>query len=150
VIKELFHIPRFGKAMRNAGYIEIDRQHHEKAMRSLDIAARKIREGKSVMSFPEGTRSTDGIIKPFKQGMFHFAIKAGVPIVPISIIGAGEIMPKRSLQINPGKIVMIIDRPIDVNDYSPENRQELIDRVRHVIIENCEKYKHRSKEKLPS
>jgi 1-acyl-sn-glycerol-3-phosphate acyltransferase len=150
VKKELFHIPLFGKAMRNAGYIEIDRKNHEKAMRSLDIAAWKMREGKSLMSFPEGTRSKDGTIKPFKQGMFHLALTSGIPIVPISIIGAGEIMPKRSLQIKPGKIVMVIDRPIDVNDYSPENRQELIDRVRHVIIENCEKYKHRSKEKLPS
>lgn len=150
VKKELFHIPLFGKAMRNAGYIEIDRQNHEKAMRSLDIAARKIQEGKSVMSFPEGTRSKDGTIKPFKPGMFHLALTSGIPIVPISIIGAGEIMPKRSLQIKPGKIVMIIDRPIDVKDYSPENRQELIERVRHVIIENCEKYKHRSQEKLPS
>ena len=141
VKKELFYIPLFGKAMRNAGYIEIDRQHHEKAMLSLDIAARKIREGKCVMSFPEGTRSKDGKINPFKQGMFYLAIKSGVPIVPISIIGAREIMPRRSLQINPGKIVMVIDRPIDVNDYSIENRQELIDRVRNVIIDNCEKYK---------
>lgn len=142
VKKELFHIPLFGKAMRNAGYIEIDRQHHEKAMLSLDEAARKIREGKSVMSFPEGTRSKDGNIKPFKQGMFYLAIKSGAPIVPISIIGAGDIMPKRSLQINPGRIVMVIDRPIDVIDYSIENRQELIDTVRTVIIKNCEKYKN--------
>lgn len=141
VKKELFHIPIFGKAMRNAGYIEIDRQHHERAMQSLDIAARKIREGKSVMSFPEGTRSKDGKIKPFKQGMFYLAIKSGVPIVPISIIGAGDIMPKRSLQIKPGKIIMVIDSPIDVSNYSSENRQELIDLVQTVIIKNYEKYK---------
>jgi 1-acyl-sn-glycerol-3-phosphate acyltransferase len=70
--------------------------------------------------------------------------------VPISIIGAEEIMPKRSLQIKPGKIVMVIDKPIDVNEYSLENRQELIDRVRHVIIENCGIYTYRSQEKLPS
>jgi len=142
VKKELFHIPLFGKAMRSAGYIEIDRQHHEKAMKSLDTAARKIREGNSVMSFPEGTRSTDGKIKPFKQGMFYLAIKSGVPIVPISIIGAREIMPKRSLQVKPGKIVMVTDRPIDLTNFSIENRHDLIDMVRKVIIENCEKYKN--------
>lgn len=150
VKKELFHIPLFGTAMRGAGYIEIDRQHHERAMLSIDTAARKIREGKSVMSFPEGTRSKNGTIRPFKQGMFHLAIGSGVPIVPISIIGAHEIMPKRSLQIKPGKVVMVIDRPIDVNDYSIETRQELIHRVRNVIIQNCEKYKNRSYEKLHS
>jgi 1-acyl-sn-glycerol-3-phosphate acyltransferase len=138
VKKELFNIPVFGKAMRNAGYIEIDRQNREKAMMSLEEAARKIREGKSVMSFPEGTRSKDGKIKRFKQGMFYLAIKSGVPIIPISIIGAGEIMPKRSLVIKPGKIIMVIDRPIDVSGYSIENRQDLIDTVQNIIIRNYE------------
>ncbi|HVO66094.1 MAG TPA: lysophospholipid acyltransferase family protein [Syntrophales bacterium] len=138
VKKELFNVPLFGKAMRNAGYIEIDRQNRERAMQSLDQAARKIREGKSVMSFPEGTRSRNGKIKPFKQGMFYLAIKSGVPIVPISIIGAGEIMPKRSLLIKPGKITMVIDKPIDVSEYTIENRQDLIERVQNIITRNCE------------
>jgi 1-acyl-sn-glycerol-3-phosphate acyltransferase len=135
--KELFKIPVFGGAMRNAGYIEIDRQNHERAMKSLDLAAQKIREGKSVMTFPEGTRSKDGVIKPFKQGMFHLAIKAGVPIVPVSIIGAGMIMPRRSLRINPGKVTLIIDKPIDVTGYTVENRAQLIERVRNLIVNNC-------------
>jgi 1-acyl-sn-glycerol-3-phosphate acyltransferase len=134
--KELFRIPLFRTAMRNAGYIEIDRQQHDKAMKSLDMAAQKIREGKSVMTFPEGTRSKDGKIKPFKQGMFHLAIKSGVPIIPITIIGAGNIMPKRSLRINPGKITMIIDKPIDVAGYTIETRAALIERVMHVIEKN--------------
>jgi 1-acyl-sn-glycerol-3-phosphate acyltransferase len=134
--KELFKIPVFSTAMRNAGYIEIDRQQHDKAMKSLDVAAQKIREGKSVMTFPEGTRSKDGKIKPFKQGMFHLAIKAGVPIVPITIIGAGNIMPKRSLKINPGKVTMIIDKPIDVSGYRVENRAALIERVMDIIVGN--------------
>lgn len=138
VKKELFQIPLFGKAMQSAGYIEIDREDREKAMMSIDKAAMKIGEGKSVMSFPEGTRSKDGKIKPFKQGMFYLAIKSGVPIVPISIIGAGEIMPKRSLHIKPGKITMVIDKPIDVTEYSLENRQELIDRVQNIIARNYE------------
>ncbi|MBA4396386.1 MAG: 1-acyl-sn-glycerol-3-phosphate acyltransferase [Syntrophus sp. (in: bacteria)] len=137
--KELFKIPIFGGAMRNAGYIEIDRQNHEKAMKSLDIAAQKIREGKSVMTFPEGTRSKDGRVKPFKQGMFHLAIKAGVPIIPVSIIGAGTIMPKRSLRIHPGKVTMIIDKPISVNGYTIEDREQLIERVRNVIVNNLER-----------
>jgi 1-acyl-sn-glycerol-3-phosphate acyltransferase len=140
VKKELFNIPIFGTAMRNAGYIEIDRQNHERAIISVDEAARKIREGKSVMSFPEGTRSREGSIKPFKKGMFHLAIKSGVPIVPISIIGSNDIMPKRSLHIKPGKVTMVIDKPIDVNEYTIENRHELIDRVRNVIIRNYKEY----------
>jgi 1-acyl-sn-glycerol-3-phosphate acyltransferase len=136
--KELFKIPIFGKAMRNAGYIEIDRQNHEKALKSLDEAAQKIREGKSVVTFPEGTRSIDGKIRPFKQGMFHLAIRAGVPIVPISIIGASKIMPKRTLKVKPGRITMIIDRPVDVSGYTLETRGELIERIRHIIVSNFE------------
>jgi 1-acyl-sn-glycerol-3-phosphate acyltransferase len=136
--KELFKIPIFGKAMRNAGYIEIDRQNHEKALKSLDEAAQKIREGKSVVTFPEGTRSRDGKIRPFKQGMFHLAIQAGVPIVPISIIGANEIMQKRTLKVKPGRITMIIDRPVDVSGYTLETRGELIERIRHIIVTNVE------------
>ena len=136
--KELFKIPIFGRAMKSAGYIEIDRQNHEKSMKSLEEAAQKIREGKSVITFPEGTRSKDGTIKPFKQGLFHLAIQAGVPIVPISIIGAHKIMPKRTLKVKPGRITMIIGRPVDVSGYTIETRSELIERVRGIIIRNFE------------
>jgi 1-acyl-sn-glycerol-3-phosphate acyltransferase len=139
--KELFSIPVFGQAMRGAGYIEIDRQNHEKALQSLDLAALRIRQGKSVMTFPEGTRSRDGEIKAFKQGTFYLAIQSGVPIVPISIIGSGDIMPKRSLKVKPGKIKLVIDKPIAVKGYSLEDRQELINRVRQVIIKNYDAYR---------
>lgn len=137
--KELFKIPIFGRAMKNAGYIEIDRQNHKNALKSLEEAAGKIREGKSVVTFPEGTRSRDRTIKPFKQGLFHLAIQAGVPIVPISIIGAHEIMPKRTLKVKPGRITMIIDRPQEVTGYTIETRGELIERVRDTIVRNYEK-----------
>ena len=141
VKKELFHIPVFGAAMKSAGYIELDRNNREKAMQSLDQAALSIREGKSIMAFPEGTRSRLGEIKPFKQGTFYLAIKSGVPIVPISIIGSGEIMPKRSLKIKPGKIKLVIDKPIDVKNITLENRQELITIVRNTIIKNYDSWR---------
>jgi 1-acyl-sn-glycerol-3-phosphate acyltransferase len=128
--------------MKSAGYIEIDRQNHEKALQSLDLAALRIRQGKSVMTFPEGTRSRNGEIKTFKQGTFYLAIQSGVPIVPISIIGSGDIMPKRSLKIKPGRIKLVIGKPINVKNYTLENRQELINHVRQVIIENYNAYRH--------
>lgn len=141
VKKELFQIPVFGAAMKSAGYIEIDRNDREKAMQSLDEAALRIREGKSIMAFPEGTRSRFGEIKTFKQGTFYLAIKSGVPIVPISIIGSGEIMPKRSLEINPGKIKLVIGKSIDVKNTTLENRQELITTVRNAIIKNYDSFR---------
>jgi 1-acyl-sn-glycerol-3-phosphate acyltransferase len=134
--KELFNIPIFGAAMKNAGYIEIDRHNREKAMQSLDEAALRIREGKSVMTFPEGTRSPDGEIKQFKQGTFHLAIKSGVPIIPVSIVGSGRIMPKRSLTVTPGRVKLVIGKPIDVKSYNIENRHELIQKVRKEIMNN--------------
>ena len=148
VKKELFHIPIFGAAMKSAGYIEIDRNNREKAMRSLDQAALRIREGKSIMAFPEGTRSRFGEIKTFKQGTFYLAIKSGAPIVPISIIGSGEIMPKRSLKVKPGKIKLIIDKPIDVKNITLENRQELIAIVRNTIIKNHDSFRDESAQNI--
>jgi 1-acyl-sn-glycerol-3-phosphate acyltransferase len=139
--KELFNIPVFGAAMKNAGYIEIDRHNREKAMQSLDEAALRIREGKSVMTFPEGTRSRDGEIKPFKQGTFHLAIKSGVPIIPVSIVGSGQIMPKRSLTVTPGRVKLVIGKPIDVKSYGIENRHELIEKVRKVIMNNYDHWR---------
>ncbi len=134
--KELFTIPIFGPAMRRLGTVEIDRQNRVSAIKSLDEAAQKIREGKSVITFPEGTRSRDGRIRPFKKGIFYLAIKSGVPIIPVSIIGSRKIMPRRSLKIHPGKITMIIDKPIEAKDYSIETRDELITKVRDIIVEN--------------
>jgi 1-acyl-sn-glycerol-3-phosphate acyltransferase len=134
--KELFSIPIFGAAMRSAGYIEIDRSDRGKALHSIDEAALRIQKGKSIMTFPEGTRSRDGEIKPFKHGTFYLAIKSGVPIVPVSIIGSGQIMQKRSLRIKPGQIKMIIGKPIEVNNFDFEKQHELIERVRNKIIKN--------------
>lgn len=138
--KELFRIPVFGPAMRRAGYIEIDRGHHERALQSLEEAAEKISQGRSVMTFPEGTRSRDGGVKPFKSGTFFLAIKSGVPIVPVTIIGTSMIMPRRSLRVRPGRVIMVIDQPIDVSTYTIENRDRLIERVRSTIIDNMVRY----------
>ena len=134
--KELFNIPIFGAAMRSAGYIEIDRHNREKALQSLDEAALRIRKGKSIMTFPEGTRSRDGEIKAFKQGAFHLAIKSGVSIVPVSIIGSGQIMPKRSVKIKSGQIKLVIGEPIEVKSFDIEKRHDLIKKVRDTIIKN--------------
>jgi 1-acyl-sn-glycerol-3-phosphate acyltransferase len=134
--KELFSIPVFGAAMKSAGYIEIDRYNREKALQSLDEAALRIRMGKSIMTFPEDTRSRDGEIKAFKQGAFYLAIKSGTPIVPVSIIGSGRIMPKRSMKIKPSQVKLVIGEPIKVNSFDIDNRYELIEKVRNTIIKN--------------
>lgn len=138
--KELFRVPIFGRVMRKAGYIEIDRQDREKAMKGLEEAGGEINKGVSIATFPEGTRSSDGKILPFKQGMFHIAIQTGIPIVPITIIGSDKIMPKGTLKVSRGEIIMVIDKPVEAGEYTIESRTALIEKVREIIVANHEKY----------
>ena len=130
---ELFKIPLFGRAMRGAGYVKIDRFNQESAFESINEAARKMRNGVSVMIFPEGTRSKDGRIKSFKKGGFFMAVDSGVPIVPVIIRGTWPIMAKTSLRINRGDVEMEIAKPIDTTGYSKETKEELMNKVRTVI-----------------
>jgi 1-acyl-sn-glycerol-3-phosphate acyltransferase len=141
VKKELFRVPVFGRALRKAGYIEIDRQNHENAMKGLEETEVEISKGISIATFPEGTRSEDGRILPFKQGMFYLAIQTGVPIVPVTIIGSNKILPKGSLKVSPGKIIMAIDKPVEAGNYTIESRNALIKKVQKIISANHEKYR---------
>jgi 1-acyl-sn-glycerol-3-phosphate acyltransferase len=123
--KELFAVPIWGAAMRGAGYIPIDRSHGRKAIKSLDEAAKKIGAGTSVIIFPEGTRSRDGKLRDFKAGAMVLAIKSGVPIVPVAIIGTYAILPKGKLLMNPGKVRIRVGRPIETKSYSTRDKHQL-------------------------
>ncbi len=135
---ELFKIPIFGRAMRKAGYISIDRYHRESAFESLKVAANKIKSGVSVLIFPEGTRSRDGNIRPFKKGGFVMAIDSGVPIVPVVITGTRAIMPKGKFRVYPGHVGMVIHKPIGTSIYTRETKEALMENVRRVICDNLE------------
>ena len=136
---ELFKIPIFGRAMRGAGYVKIDRFNQEAAFESLNEAARKMKNGVSIMIFPEGTRSRDGNIRSFKKGGFIMALDAAVPIVPVVLKGTWTIMDKSSLRINTGEVSLNIETPIAITDYTRENKDDLIKSVRAVIREGFEK-----------
>jgi 1-acyl-sn-glycerol-3-phosphate acyltransferase len=131
---ELFKIPIFGRGMQGCGYISIDRSNRKSAFKSLAKAAGTIREGTSVLIFPEGTRTRDGHIKNFKKGGFVLAVDAGVPIVPIIIRGTYSIMPRTRWQIQPGPVVMEIHRPIETSDYERKTKDDLMERVRNAMI----------------
>jgi len=135
---ELFKIPVFGRAMRGAGYVKIDRFNQESAFESINEAAEKMKNGVSIMIFPEGTRSKDGSIKPFKKGGFVMAIDSGVPIVPVILRGTWSIMAKSSLRINHGGVEMEIAKPIETTGYSRETKEELMDKVRTAICQGFE------------
>jgi 1-acyl-sn-glycerol-3-phosphate acyltransferase len=123
--KELFQIPLFGPAMRKVGFISIDRSHGRKALKSLNLAAQRIADGASVLIFPEGTRSRDGRLHPFKAGAILLAIRSGVPVVPIGFNGADRVLPKGALLPRGGEIVLRVGRPIPTNEYSTRDKQKL-------------------------
>lgn len=110
--KELFAIPVFGPSMRRGGYIPLDRSDGRKALRSMDNAAAIIRDGKSVVMFPEGTRSKDRRLLPFKRGGFLLALKAGVPVVPVTINGSGRINPAGRIRLYRGNITITLHPPL--------------------------------------
>ena len=136
---ELFKIPIFGYAMKRAGYISIDRSNRKSAFESLKEAAKKIRNGASVLIFPEGTRSRDGNIRPFKKGGFALAVDSGVPVVPIVIHGTWSIMPKKGIRIKPGNVVIEILKPIETSDYTRKTRDDLMEKVGQAICRSFEK-----------
>ncbi|HET9581740.1 MAG TPA: lysophospholipid acyltransferase family protein [Gemmatimonadota bacterium] len=131
--RELFFIPIFGWALWMCGFIPIDRSNRESAIRSLGEAARKVREGISVLVFPEGTRGPGGGLLPFKKGGFVLALEAGVPVVPIAILGSERIMPKGSLSVGRGRIEVRVGRPIPTAGRGSGARDALMDEVRRAI-----------------
>ena len=138
--KELFDIPVFGPSMRRGGYIPLDRSDGRKALKSMDNAARIIREGKSVVMFPEGTRSSDTQLLPFKRGGFLLALKAGVPVVPITINGSGRVNPAGRTRIYRGIITITLHPPLTPATTGSRTSVEtaLMEQVRNYIASALE------------
>jgi len=133
--QELFRIPLFGLAMRRSGYIPVDRADRRRSMESMAEAAKRISGGTSVVIFPEGTRSDDGELLPFKKGGFILAMQARATILPVSIIGSGAIIPKNTFRIcrKGGTIRVHIGEPLETADRSMRDREELMEEIRHRI-----------------
>lgn len=130
----LKYVPVLGWYMSMAKFVFIDRSNHKKAVRSLELAGERIRGGISIAMFPEGTRSPDLAIMPFKKGPFALAMKAGVPVVPIVIEGSGKLMPKNSWNITPGPVHVVIGAPIDPKPFG-DDREALMKVVRDRVID---------------
>jgi 1-acyl-sn-glycerol-3-phosphate acyltransferase len=125
----LFKWPIVGQAFTLAHFIPVNRKDRESAIASVEKAAEAMRRGQSFLIYPEGTRSADGRLQEFKKGAVILGIKAGVPIVPVLCSGAQRIMPKRSLVIRPGEILVEFLEPIDAAKYKWEERDILNQRV---------------------
>jgi 1-acyl-sn-glycerol-3-phosphate acyltransferase len=133
--QELRKIPGLGIGCEKIGHIFIDRRDRKKALEAINAAKSSIVNGTSVIFFPEGTRSMDGKPGTFKRGAFKMALDLGLPVLPVTIIGTGDILPPKTINILPGRVRMFIHKPIDISGYSNDNLDGLVKRTRDIIVD---------------
>jgi 1-acyl-sn-glycerol-3-phosphate acyltransferase len=131
VKKELFRIPILGIGMKVADLVPVDRGDREAAIESVNAAISVLRRGLGMVVFPEGTRSDDGRLLPFKKGPFHLAMESGVPVVPVTLLGTLESWPKTRFALRAGKATVIFHPPVD--PLSHTDRDSLMLAVREAI-----------------
>lgn len=132
--KELQKMPIVGQMLAAAGTIFVDRADKDKAIEAMRPAVDSLKEGTSVVIFPEGTRSYDYTLGKFKKGAFHLAMQAGVPLVPIVIKNAHDAMPRGSNVFRPGMIEIVVLPPVATNDWSLDNMEVKISEVRSLFL----------------
>jgi 1-acyl-sn-glycerol-3-phosphate acyltransferase len=127
--KVLFKIPFMGWHLTRAGHIPIDRSSTQNAVASMKRAADYLHDGICAFIFPEGTRSRDGVLHGFKKGGFKLAIQAGVPIIPVTIIGSRQVLPCDSIIFRPGPVEMYVDAPIPTAGLTDHDIEPLMEAV---------------------
>lgn len=132
--RSLFRYPFLGWHLRRSGHIAVYRERPGHARKSLDEAVRMIREGHPVVMFPEGERSRTGEILPFKAGAFHLALRAGVPIVPVTLNGTMAVLRPDTVHVRPGHVEMIVHPPIPTAGLRSEDAHGLAERVRDQVL----------------
>ena len=131
VKKELFRIPILGTGMRLADLVPVNRADRESSIESVNAARHVLAKGLHMVIYPEGTRSADGRLLPFKKGPFHLAMGSGVPVVPVTLLGTFESWPKTRFALRPGTVTVVFHPSIDPKDFS--DREALTQAVRDAI-----------------
>ena len=144
----LSRIPVFGLATRLIKVIYIDRSDPQRAIETLNQAIEALRSGVSALFYAEGTRSPDGRLRAFKKGGVMLAMQAGLPIVPVTVVGSFGVLPKKQLQIHPGRIRVVIADPIQPVAHA--DRDQLLAAVRDVIQENLRRHNPLSPKDVPA
>lgn len=132
--REMARVPLVGRYARSMGMAFIDRGNARDAKRNLEQVARQLRNAATFAAFPEGTRSKDGSVGPFKAGILQLAIEAGVPVLPVAIEGAGHVLPPSGFRVRPGTIVVRFGEPIDTTGLSPQDRNALARLARDAVV----------------
>jgi 1-acyl-sn-glycerol-3-phosphate acyltransferase len=125
----LWKIPFLGWHLKRAGHLPVQRENPREAVRNIALAAEKIQSGISILLFPEGGRTREDRMRPFKTGVAHIAIKAGVPVVPMAIVGTRDILPPSSSHLHPGTARLIVGEPIPTDGLRNRDALEFTKRV---------------------
>lgn len=131
VKKELFRVPILGTGMKLAQLVPVDRGDREAAIESIHAATAVLRQGLHMLVYPEGTRSSDGRLLPFKKGPFHLAMESGVSVLPVTLLGTFECWPRTRFALRPGTATVIFHPPLDPRDYA--DRDALQEAVANAI-----------------
>ncbi len=136
----LFNIPFVGWAITASGYIPVVRGNRKKSYQAFVATIEKLKAGNSIVIFPEGTRSVDGTIGPFKKGGLLLSVRSGAPLVPITLLGTGNIIRKGSGIIRPGRIQIIISPPIPSQTVADDKEENVLRTLRDIICKNYESH----------
>jgi 1-acyl-sn-glycerol-3-phosphate acyltransferase len=136
VKKELFRVPILGRAMRMGSLVPVDRGNRDAGIEAVAAAKTVVDQGLSMAIYVEGKRSFDGKLLPFKKGPFYLAMECGVPVVPVTMVGSHEAMPKGRFAIKPGVVKVIFHPAIEPRDFG--SRECLMEKVRSVIESGLE------------
>jgi len=131
--QELRKVPGIGIGCEKAGHIFINRKNPKLAKETIAAAIDRLGDGIGIMIFPEGTRSQDGKLIPFKKGAFRLAIEQGLPVLPVTLLGTREILPANTLKAFPGRARMIIHPAIETDGLDPSQAGELSDAAKKAI-----------------
>jgi 1-acyl-sn-glycerol-3-phosphate acyltransferase len=136
--KELLRVPLFGGALAATGAIALDRANRAQSVQTLRAGTDKLAGGWSVLIYPEGTRTPDGNLLPFKKGAFMMAVQTGIPILPVTSNGAYKIMPKQTLLFRRGHITVTIGDSINTEGMTEKDVPELMEKTREAIAKNLD------------
>lgn len=133
--RSLFKIPIFGWGLAAGGFVPVDRGNRRRARETMKVAAERLRKGRSLLIFPEETRSLDGRMLPFKGGGFLLARESGLPVVPVGIRGSRSVEKPGSLVIHPGSIEVRYGHPIEAAGLPLSAKHEFLDQVRERVAD---------------
>jgi 1-acyl-sn-glycerol-3-phosphate acyltransferase len=147
--KQTRYIPVFGQLMLLLGHITVDRANPKRSLRSVQKCIRALSGNRSIVIFPEGTRTLNGEMNPFKSGSLKIPLRTGAPVVPITICGTLNVMPKNTFGVRPHTVVMHIGKPIETKEMQVSDFHRFVERLESTIHETKDRLEKEYPETAP-